>query len=169
MVLAGRVLVVMGVSGSGKTTIGQRLAASLGWAFQDADDLHPAANIHKMVAGHPLDDADRAPWLAALHDWVRRRLAAGDHAILAASLLKRVYRDQVIGGDPAVRLLYLYGAPDLLRARMEARDGHFMAPSMLNGQLTTLEPPVDAERPLRVCVTGTPEETTSAALLALAA
>jgi carbohydrate kinase (thermoresistant glucokinase family) len=122
-----------------------------------------------MVAGHPLDDADRAPWLAALHDWVRRRLAAGDHAILAASLLKRVYRDQVIGGDPAVRLLYLYGAPDLLRARMEARDGHFMAPSMLNGQLTTLEPPVDAERPLRVCVTGTPEETTSAALLALAA
>jgi gluconokinase len=122
MVRAGRVLVVMGVSGSGKTTIGQRLAASLGWAFQDADDLHPAANIHKMVAGHP-----------------------------------------------AVRLLYLYGTPNLLRARMQVRTGHFMAPSMLDSQLATLEPPVDSERPICVSVIGTPEETTSAALLALAA
>jgi gluconokinase len=169
MVRAGRVLVVMGVSGSGKTTIGERLAASLGWAFQDADDLHPAANIRKMAAGRPLDDADRAPWLAALHDWVGRRLAAGDQAILAASLLKRAYRDQVIGGDPAVRLLYLYGTPNLLRARMQVRTGHFMAPSMLDSQLATLEPPVDSERPICVSVIGTPEETTSAALLALAA
>lgn len=160
------VLVVMGVSGAGKTTIGRRVAAVLGWPFQDADGLHPQANIDKMAGGHPLDDADRAPWLAALRHWVAARLAAGEHGVLAASLLKRRYREQVIGGDARVGLVYLHADPDLLRARMAARQGHFMAAGMLESQLAALEPPGVAEGAIAVDVGGKEAQTVQAVLRA---
>jgi gluconokinase len=158
------VLVVMGVSGAGKTTIGECVAAALGWPFQDADDLHPRANIVKMAAGHPLDDTDRAPWLWALRDWVRGRLAAGGQGVLAASLLKRRYRHLVIGGDRRVALVYLHGAPALLRARMRVRWGHFMKPGMLDSQLRALEVPTPAEHCIAVDVRGAASETVRAVL-----
>jgi carbohydrate kinase (thermoresistant glucokinase family) len=153
-VISPSILVAMGVCGSGKTTIGQGVAAALGWPFQDADALHPRANIDKMAAGHPLDDADRAPWLAALRGWIVQLLAQGGHGVLAASLLKRRYRDQVIGGDARVALVYLHGDAALLRARMGARRGHFMSSAMLDSQLAALEPPGAGERCIAVDVGG---------------
>jgi gluconokinase len=153
------VIVVMGVSGAGKTTIGQALADRLGWAFQDADDLHPRANILKMAAGHPLNDEDRVPWLAALRDWIASHLRSGQPAVLAASLLRRAYRDQVIAADPRVALVDMTGAPDLLRDRMNHRQGHFMAPHMLDSQLASLEAPAPDEHPIEIDVSGAPADT----------
>jgi carbohydrate kinase (thermoresistant glucokinase family) len=153
------VIVVMGVSGAGKTTIGEALAVRLHCPFEDADALHPRANILKMAAGHPLDDADRAPWLAALRDWIASRLNTGQPAVLAASLLKRAYRDEVLAGDPRVALVYLRGDADLLRDRMKHRHGHFMPPHMLDSQLETLEPPDAGEGVIEVDVGGSVEET----------
>ncbi len=164
---AARIVVVMGVSGAGKTTIGQALADRLGWGFQDADALHSAANILKMAAGHALSDADRAPWLAALRNWVQMRLTAGENGVLAASLLKRRYRDVVIGGDRRVMLVYLYGAPVLLRARVRARRGHFMQPRMLESQLKTLEAPIGREHAISADVAGPLEQTVQAVVDAI--
>ena len=143
-----RVVVVMGPSGAGKTTVGRALAESLGWPWLDGDDYHPAANVAKMASGSPLDDADRAPWLAALERLVAGILADGGHAVLACSALKRRYRAAIVPkGAPsgAVRFVYLSVSPAVLRERLEHREHHFMPPSLLPSQLVALEPPTGSE------------------------
>jgi gluconokinase len=149
------VIVLMGVSGSGKTTIGKILADRLGWAFVEGDDFHPAANVEKMHAGIPLDDADRKPWLAALRERVDRACTHGENIVLACSALKHRYQDYLEQHDPAcVHYVYLHGSEDLIRERLAARKGHFFNPNLLHSQFETLEPPAEA---LRVDVGGTPE------------
>jgi gluconokinase len=150
-------LVVMGVSGSGKTTIARRLAQSLGYAFLDGDDLHSPANIAKMRAGVPLEDTDRAPWLDAIAAWMRRGLAAGHGGVVACSALKRAYRERLRRAGPAVRFVYLEVAHDELARRMHERK-HFMPPELLGSQLATLEVPGDDEPALRVDANGAVEE-----------
>lgn len=142
------VLVVMGVSGSGKSTVAAPLAERLGWAFQEGDALHPAANIAKLRAGIPLTDADRAPWLAAIAAWIDGRVAAGEAGIVTCSALKRAYRDRLTRGRPQVRIVYLQGSPAVLAARLARRRGHFMPPSLLPSQLEDLEPPAPDEQPI---------------------
>lgn len=139
-----RVVVVMGPSGAGKTTIGRALAESLGWAYLEADDYHSAASVTKMAGGSPLDDVDRAPWLAGLERLVAGILAEGGHGVLACSALKRRYRAALVPvGAPswAVRFVYLSVPLAVLRARLEHREHHFMPPSLLPSQLAALEPP----------------------------
>jgi gluconokinase len=136
--------IVMGVSGSGKSTVGKALAEKLGWDFFDADDFHPQANIAKMAAGIPLDDSDRAPWLAALSDQLFATLKAGRHPVLACSALKEIYRKQLLDGKDGVEIIYLRGSYDLLLERMSTREGHFMKPEMLKSQFATLEEPQNA-------------------------
>lgn len=138
------VLVVMGVAGSGKTTIGRALAESLGWPFADADDFHPPANIAKMSAGQPLDDTDRAPWLAALRAFIDERLRLLAPAVVACSALKNSYRTQLRADPALVRFIFLHGSRELLLARLQSRRGHFMPPALLDSQLAALEPPPDA-------------------------
>lgn len=135
------VFIIMGVSGSGKSTVGSRLAAELGAPFYDGDDFHPPQNVAKMAQGLPLNDDDRAPWLARLRDLIAQHLARGEAAVVACSALKASYREQLGQGTPGVRLVYLHGSPELLRARMAARQGHFMKAQMLESQFATLEPP----------------------------
>jgi gluconokinase len=139
------IILLMGVAGSGKTTLGRLLAANLGWPFYDADDFHPRANIAKMAAGTPLTDADRAPWLHALRTRIETSLAANQNAIIGCSALKAAYRAilQPSASEP-IRLVYLRGSPELLAERLAGRAGHFMKPGMLTSQLSTLEEPVDA-------------------------
>lgn len=150
------VIVLMGVSGSGKTTVGKILAERLGWTFVEADDYHPAANVAKMRAGTPLNDADRAPWLAALRDRMDEALAKGENVVLACSALKHDYQHYLAQHDPEhVKYVYLHGSEELIRERIAARKGHFMNPNLLHSQFETLEPP---EHALQVEVSGTPEE-----------
>ncbi|APH59187.1 gluconokinase [Granulibacter bethesdensis] len=143
-------LVVMGVSGSGKTTIAQALARRLGLVFQDADDFHSAANIARMKAGIALTEADRAPWLATIAAWAKKQAESGQGGVLACSLLRRLYREQVLTGVPDPHLIYLRVKADILRARLEHRSGHFMPASLLDNQLATLEEPADTEHALTV-------------------
>lgn len=138
---APRVIIVMGVAGAGKSTVGTRLAAVIGGRFVDADDFHPAANIAKMAAGIPLDDADRQPWLARLHDEVVAPAATAGIAVLACSALKRSYRRTLGVGMPGVALVYLKGDAATLADRLTKRSGHYMAAGMLASQLATLEEP----------------------------
>ncbi|THF87432.1 gluconokinase [Deinococcus sp. KSM4-11] len=133
----------MGVSGSGKTTIGAALAARLDWAFVDADDLHPPANTQKMSRGEPLTDADRAPWLAGLHRLIAHHVQDGPPLVLACSALKERYRRTLIGNVVGVQLVFARGSRDLIAARMRARS-HFMPPSLLDSQFAALEEPQDA-------------------------
>lgn len=138
------VIVLMGVAGSGKTTVGRQLAERLYWSFADADDFHPPQNIAKMSAGQPLNDADRAPWLAAIRKFIDGQLAAGTNAVVTCSALKQRYREQIQPDPVRVKLVYLEGSRELLLARLRHRHGHFMKPDMLDSQLATLEPPTDA-------------------------
>ena len=135
------VVVVMGVSGCGKTTVGKALAERLGCPFFDGDDFHPAENIVKMANGQPLDDADRAPWLARLHDLAAEHLARGETAVIAASALKRRYRDQLREGNRGLRFVHLQGSFELIWSRMEQRTEHFMKADMLRSQFVALEAP----------------------------
>lgn len=135
---------LMGVAGSGKTTVGRLLAARLGWDFLDADDFHPPANIAKMRAGIPLDDSDRAPWLVALNGQLRSTLAAGRHPVLACSALKESYRAVLRQGVDGLQIVYLKGSYALILSRLAARQGHYMKPEMLRSQFEALEEPVDA-------------------------
>jgi gluconokinase len=148
-------LLVMGVAGCGKTTIGKALAARLGWDFFDADGFHPPANVAKMAAGIPLGDDDRAPWLAALHGLLAGTLQAGRHPVLACSALKQRYRETLLAGNEGIRVVYLRGDYDLILARMNARTEHYMKPGMLRSQFEALEEPQDA---LVVDITPTAEE-----------
>lgn len=159
-------IVVMGVSGSGKTTVGQRLAQRLGLSFEDADDLHPAANVAKMAAGHPLTDDDRRPWLAS----VGAELASAEHGlVMACSALKRRYRQVILDAAPAVRFVELEGSRALLESRMTHRRGHFMPASLLDSQLAALES-LAADEPgviVRLDGGGDPDELASTAIAAL--
>jgi carbohydrate kinase (thermoresistant glucokinase family) len=134
-------LIVMGVAGSGKTTVAQALGTRLGWRFEDGDKFHPASNVAKMRSGQPLTDEDRWPWLRAIAEEVDRTRDAGGHLIVACSALKRAYRDILIGTRTGVRLIYLNGARDLILQRLRARRGHFMPPELLDSQFATLEEP----------------------------
>lgn len=147
-----RSVVVMGVSGTGKSTVGAALADALGIPFVEGDDLHPEANVAKMSAGVPLTDADRAPWLD--------RIAAelGSPAVVACSALKRAYRDRLREGAPGLALVYLHGTAELLAARVEGREGHFMPTALLQSQLDTLEEPAPAENAIPMDVALRPDE-----------
>ena len=145
-------LVVMGVSGSGKSTIADKLAERLGWAFEDGDKFHPASNVAKMSAGHPLTDEDRWPWLQAIADEIDRVCKAGERAVIACSALKRAYRDILVHGRSDVRIVFLNGNQDLIAGRLAARKGHFMPPGLLDSQFKTLEPPDESENPVTVSI-----------------
>jgi gluconokinase len=138
------IILLMGVAGSGKTTIGRQLAASLGWSFRDADDFHPPANIAKMAAGLPLTDEDRIPWLAAIRAHIDACLASGENAVVTCSALKASYRQIVVAAPPRVRLVHLSGDFALIRQRLGRRQDHFMKETMLQSQFEALEPPRDA-------------------------
>lgn len=140
---APTVIILMGVSGAGKTTIGRHLAAALGWDFLEGDDLHPPANVAKMARGEPLDDADRAPWLDRLHALIARRLAGNEPAVLACSALKGTYRQRLLAGNPGATIVYLKGDYDLIHSRLKRREGHYMPPALLRSQFAALEPPGD--------------------------
>ncbi len=137
------IIIVMGVSGSGKSTIGQMLADRLGWPFYDGDTFHSAANIEKMSRGEPLTDEDRANWLSTLADLIRDQLAQNRSAVIACSALKQSYRDQ-LRVDPQVRFVYLKGSYDVIWQRMQARPGHYMKAAMLASQFAALEEPAGA-------------------------
>jgi gluconokinase len=151
---APTVIILMGVAGAGKTTIGRRLAAALGWEFLDGDDFHPPANVAKMARGEPLSDADRASWLDRLHDLIAGRLASGKPAVLAASALKRTYRQRLLAGHPGVSIVYLHAGYDQLYHRLTRRRDHYMPPALLQSQFDTLEPP---RRALAVDATQSPD------------
>ena len=140
-----KLFVVMGVSGCGKSTVGELLAARLGAPFYDADDYHPQANIDKMASAIPLNDSDRAPWLAALHKLLADHAQAESAAVLACSTLKQAYRTQLRGDLAAVEFVHLAGSFELIWQRMSQREGHYMRPEMLQSQFDTLEPPAENE------------------------
>jgi len=150
------VIVVMGVSGSGKSTIGQDLADRLQAAYLEGDALHPASNVDKMSHGIPLTDADRRPWLMAIAEVIDRWLTDRRSGVVACSALKRAYRDILIGQRKGVALVYLEGSHDLIAQRMAARHGHFMPTALLDSQFATLEPPRADEAPITVGVEGSP-------------
>jgi len=139
-----RFFIVMGVSGCGKSSVGKSLAEKLGWDFFDADDFHPPVNVKKMADGIPLDDSDRAPWLAALHELISSSLTKNRPGVLACSALKERYRQQLMGGNDDVQLVYLKGSYDLIWSRMIARKEHYMKPHMLQSQFEALEEPINA-------------------------
>ena len=152
------IIILMGVSGSGKTTIGERLAQSLGWPFYDGDQFHPPANVAKMQQSMPLTDEDRWPWLEGIAAWIDATRHAGNHGTVACSALKRAYRDILVGERPDVRIVYLKGGRDLIARRLAARNGHFMPPALLDSQFATLEEPQPDEHPIVVSIVPHPRE-----------
>jgi len=156
--LAPAVLVIMGVSGSGKTTIANELARQLGWEFEDGDWFHPAANVEKMHRGIALTDEDRWPWLRAIARWIDEARAAGRHGIVACSALKRRYRAILIGERPDVRLVYLKGDASLIARRIATRHEHFMPARLLASQFEALEEPSRDEHPVTVSIEPSPRE-----------
>lgn len=161
------IVVLMGVCGVGKTTVGRMLAERLGARFLEGDEFHPPANVEKMRAGTPLDDADREPWLRSLAAEMRRASAAGQDIVLACSALKHAYRDILAAGQRHISFIHLAGTPALIQARLDARQGHYMPPSLLPSQLAALEPPSADEQAVTVDVSGTPQQILAAILAAL--
>ncbi|SDM87028.1 gluconokinase [Streptomyces wuyuanensis] len=159
------VVVVMGVAGTGKTTIGPLIAEALGVPYAEGDDFHPADNIAKMSAGIPLDDADRAPWLDAIGRWAHGRAGLG--GVVSCSALKRIYRDRLRAAAPDVEFLHLTGDRALIERRMTERKGHFMPTALLDSQFATLQPLQDDEAGVAVDVSGSPQEITERAVAAL--
>ncbi len=151
------ILVVMGVSGAGKSTVARLLADRNGWDFQEGDSLHPPGNVAKMAAGQPLSDADRMPWLRLVAGWVDHQIADGRSGVITCSALKRNYRDQL--RRPQVRFVYLQVAQAELRRRLTERTGHFMPASLLESQLAALQPPEADERAVTVDAELSPQET----------
>jgi gluconokinase len=150
-------LIVMGVSGSGKSTIAASLAERLDWTFEDGDRFHPASNIAKMKAGHPLTDEDRWPWLQAIADEIDRVCREDAHVVIACSALKRSYRNLLVHGRDDVRIVFLKGTQALIADRLARRKGHFMPPGLLDSQFKTLEPPEADENPVTVSIDATVE------------
>lgn len=162
------ILVVMGVSGAGKTSVAEELAARLGWPFEEGDLLHPRENVAKMAMGVPLTDADRRPWLEAVAAWIDHQRAAGLAGVITCSSLKRAYRKVIIGDRPEVKLVYLHGDPSLIADRLARRGGHFMPPSLLQSQIDALEEPSADEDPLTIDIARTPEQIAQAIIDRLA-
>jgi gluconokinase len=160
-------VVVMGVSGSGKSTVAEVLVERLGWEFAEGDDLHPPANVEKMRAGHPLDDDDRRPWLRALAAWIGERERAGRPVVVTCSALKRSYRDLLRDGHPSVWFAHVTADPEVLRQRIGHRTGHYMPASLLDSQLATLEPLQDDEPGARISGNGPPDAVVDHLLAAL--
>lgn len=158
-------VVLMGVAGSGKSTVGRLLAQRLGWDFCEGDTLHPAANVAKMAAGQPLTDTDRWPWLALVRSWIDEHLTAERAGVITCSALKRAYRDVL--RDPQVVFVHLSGTREQLAGRLATRRGHFMPESLLDSQLAALEPPGADEQALTVDVGATPREQAAAIVQAL--
>lgn len=152
------IVVVMGVSGCGKTTVSALLAATLGWRYREGDDLHPPENVEKMRGGTPLTDADRLPWLQKIAVEISGWQARGEPGVLTCSALKRSYRDIIIGDRPDVALVYLKGSHDLIAGRMAARHEHFMPAALLASQFATLQEPTPDERPIIIDIGGPPGE-----------
>jgi gluconokinase len=152
------IAIVMGVSGSGKTTVSKLLAAALGCQFQEGDALHPHANVEKMRSGVPLTDADRMPWLRKIAEDIDGWRARDESGVLTCSALKRSYRDIIIGDRPGVSLVYLKGSYDLISRRIAARRDHFMPAALLDSQFATLQEPTPDEHPITVDVAGQPSE-----------
>jgi gluconokinase len=150
-------LIVMGVSGSGKSTIAEALGQRLGWRFEDGDSFHPPSNVAKMSAGQPLTDEDRWPWLNAIADEIARVCEAGEHVIIACSALKHTYRDVLLRGRDDVRFVFLRGTKELIAERLAHRKGHFMPPELLTSQFSTLEPPETSEHVITVSIDETVE------------
>jgi gluconokinase len=161
------IVIVAGVSGSGKTTVGAMLVGRLGWRFADADDFHPAANIEKMRAGVPLTDQDRWPWLRAIAAWMDERIARGEQAVITCSALKRSYRDMLLAGRPEARMVFLAVDRQVLARRLAARHGHFFPEQLLSTQLDDLEPPRPDERVISVVPAGDPVETVASIIAVL--
>ena len=160
-------IVVMGVSGSGKSTVAASLVDRLGWEFAEGDDFHPAANVEKMRAGIPLDDDDRWPWLRSLAAWIGEHEKAGRNVVVTSSALKRSYRDLLRDGHPSVWFAHVTADAELIRDRIEHRTGHYMPASLLDSQLATLEPLADDEPGARVSGAGTPPSVVTELLAAL--
>lgn len=149
------VVIVMGVSGVGKSTVGRLLADRLGWEFHDGDDFHPPSNVAKMKTGQPLNDNDRGPWLQAIRQFMDRCQMDGKSVVIACSALRERYRDVLGRAEPWVRFVFLHGSKEVISERMQARTGHFMPATLLDSQLATLETPAEA---IAVEVNGTPAE-----------
>jgi gluconokinase len=162
-------IVVMGVSGSGKSTVAAGLVERLGWEFAEGDEFHPPANVEKMRSGIPLDDDDRWPWLRRLADWIGEHERAGASVVVTCSALKRSYRDLIRDGHPSVWFAHVTVDADLLRDRVERRTGHYMPSSLLDSQLATLEPLQDDEPGAEVSGAGEPGDVVDQMLAALAA
>jgi gluconokinase len=152
------VVVVMGVSAAGKSTIAAMLAVRLGWTYEDADWFHPPSNVEKMHSGQPLTDEDRLPWLHGIAAWIDATCRADGHGVVACSALKRAYRDVLVGGRPYVRIVYLKGERDLIARRMTLRHGHFMPASLLDSQFATLQEPGEDENPVVVSIDARPHD-----------
>lgn len=161
------VIVIMGVSSAGKTTTATALSERLGWPFRDADSFHPPANVEKMSRGMPLDDTDRAPWLAAIAAWIQERIARDEHGIVTCSALKRAYRDVIMAGLPGAKLVHLVGNRALIGERMARRSNHFMPTSLLDSQFATLEPPGPDEDVLTIEVSMSPARVADAIIAEL--
>jgi len=152
------VIVVTGVSGTGKSTIASMLAHRLHWTYEDGDWFHPRSNIEKMHAGEPLTDEDRWPWLHAIAAWIDATRRVGNHAVVACSALKRAYREILVGERRDVAVVFLKGERELIARRLAARDGHFMPPSLLDSQFAALEEPQTDERPIVVSIAPHPRD-----------
>jgi len=161
-------IVVMGVAGAGKTTVGERLAAALGVEFIEGDRFHAPESVEKMRRGEALGDADRWPWLDRIAAELARLDREGEGAVVACSALKRAYRDRLRQGCPGVRFVFLAGSEALIRSRLEQRRGHFMPPALLSSQFGALEPPGPEERAVTVEVSAAPSEIVARAVAALA-
>jgi len=164
---APTILIVMGVSGCGKSTIGALLARRLRWEFEDADWFHPPSNVDKMHNGIPLSDEDRWPWLGAIAAWIDKARGSGGHSVIACSALKRRYRDVLIGDRTDVRLVYLKGDETLIARRLAVRHEHFMPRSLLHSQFEALEEPESDENPITVSIEPEPREIAARILSAL--
>jgi gluconokinase len=161
------ILIVAGVSGSGKTTVGAMLAARLGWRFADADEFHPAANIEKMRAGVPLTDDERWPWLQAIAAWMDERVARDESAVVTCSALKRSYRDMLLRGRPQARMVFLAADRQVLARRLAARHGHFFPQQLLGTQLADLELPQPDEHVVTIVPADDPADTVTSIIAVL--
>jgi gluconokinase len=151
-----KIILLMGVSGSGKTTIGELLARRLGWPYADADAFHSTANVTKMAAGQPLNDQDRAPWLESIRAWIDMRVERGERAVVSCSALERSYRELL--RRPDVTIVYLRGSREQIAPRLAARKGHYFRPELLDSQFAALEEPGPDEQVVTVSIAGTPAE-----------